>query len=333
MNTNNFKIENNGIISILPKGRMRQNIIKRIIESNKDKKIMLWQNWDIYYPCERLHLNLMTDLKALILDSSDFDLLIIDCFVEWCNTSETIEFLKYIKKSNYIKNKKIVIFFNTRKEKSETGNNISLNDFKVYKDIILEISNEIYLFNKKEDFFIYKLQDKEGAILSYWDCRGYNTLYRVDLVDKSKFILSTELYSFLKYELFFSFSNIKYFVDEKNLILTKELQDLANYFEEKDFKVAIINAESLCNEYLDSISKKIDKNDLIDNYQEYEALIIYDLQFLQQKDNCAEYVYKLIEAFYKSDRKIILLSTCDINDKTKEFLDNFYTNIEKYIVE
>ena len=165
---NNFKIENNGITSIITKGHIKGSIVNKIVSENSNKKITIWQNNGYYYPCDRVQLTMATDLFELIKENNNWDILIIDSFVEWCNSKEIIDFLIYLKNSKEYENKSIIIFFKTKRINVSYEKNVSIDEFSIFRDIIQKISNEIFLFNKTDELWIYKLQDVKGNILSLW---------------------------------------------------------------------------------------------------------------------------------------------------------------------
>lgn len=333
MNTNNFKIENNGITSIMVKGYVRNSIVSKLIEANKGQRITIWQNTDMYFPCDRLLLNMGTDLKDLFLHSHDFDLLIIKSFVEWCNTKEVIEFLQYLKSSNIARDKKIVVLFNTKRDGKFIDGEITFDDFKIYKSVIEEVSEEIYLFNKV-DFQIYKLQDKTGKELTLWK-DSYSTLNRIanDSDKKICYISSVNLTKYIVNEIDVGRVDVYYYKDADSLYQIKELDYAKQFFNEKGSKVECLSAESLVNDYLNSFSQNISQEELIKKYNENDGLIIYDFQFLKGKENCIKFIYDLIESFYEKDKQLQIISNCDIEEIKEGMIYRFYERTKKFIIE
>ena len=333
MNINNLKLDKNGITSIIARGYIKGGIIDAIIGANKDKRINMWQNCDRYYPCDRLCLNMATDLRRLLLENHDFDILIIDCFVEWCNTREVIDFLKYVKDCSLTKNKKIVIFFKAKWDDKKFDDEISLEDFKVYKEIIEEVSNDIFLINK-EDTFTCKIQDKEGNTLSIWNHRGL-LLRRVEMVENEKktYIFSHDFSRFILREKCFLSSNIVCIQNKNGLFSKEEMQELGQCFAELNHGAMAISAENLINEHLSLPESVVNPSDMPEQYDEYKELLIYNFEYLKGKENSAKFVCDLIERFYQKNKPVALISQCDIRDIEYCQECSFYDQIAKYIVE
>ena len=167
MNPKTFQVKNTGLISVLSHGFSKiKFFIERVIDSNPDKKIVVFEQNDGYYDCSRMKLYYNSNLKFLINDLKDFDILIIDSFTEYANTTENIEFIKYITSCEKFRNKTFIIFFSPKDAK--IMNDVLLSQFTIYNDVIKNYSNELFLFNRL-DVGEYKLQDKQGTELSQWN--------------------------------------------------------------------------------------------------------------------------------------------------------------------
>lgn len=167
MNPKTFQVKNTGLISVLSHGFIKINFfIERVIEANPNKKIIVFEQNDSYYDCPRMKLYYNSNLYFLIDDLKDFDILIIDSFTEYANTTENIEFIKYIISCEKFRNKTFIIFFSPKGAK--VLNDVLLSQFTIYNDVIKNYSNELFLFNSL-DVGEYKLQNEQGVILSLWD--------------------------------------------------------------------------------------------------------------------------------------------------------------------
>lgn len=333
MNINDLKLDKNGITSIIARGYIKGGFIDELIGANKDKRITMWQNCDRYYLCDRLCLNMATDLRRLLLENHDFDILIIDCFVEWCNTREVVEFLKYVKDCSLTKNKKIVIFFKVKWDDKKIDDEIRLEDFKVYKEIIEKVSNDIYLINK-EDVFTYKMQDKEGNALSVWNYRC-SYLHRVEMgeSEKNTYLFPHDFSRFILEGDCFSTTNVVCLQDANGLFSKEEMQELSQCFSELNHGAMAISAENLINEHLSLPESVINPSDILEQYDEYNKLLIYNFEYLKGKENSAKFVCNLIERFYQKNKPVAIISQCDIKDIEYCPSFSFYNKIDKYIVE
>ena len=166
MNPKTFEIEGKGLISILVSGSInKSHFLDKLIKNNQQKKLVLFQPNDYYFDCVRVTMGLNTDFKKLIESFEQYDIFVIDYFAEWANSTEIIEFIEYIKNQEKYKDKTFVILFTPKDIKSR--NEMTLSRFTKFKDIIEKYSSEIYIVNRIE-FLEYKLQDKDGNILSTW---------------------------------------------------------------------------------------------------------------------------------------------------------------------
>ena len=331
MNTNNLKIENNGITSIILHGYIRHMLVEKLVKVNSDKKITIWQNADYYFPCDRCKLTMGTNLKELFIDYHDFDLLIINAFVEWCNAKEIIEFLKYIKTSPLAKDKKIVIIFSLSPSDKTSGEEIEFSDLKVFKDVIEEVSDNIYLYNRI-DYNTNKIQDTKGKILSIWKCKSLN-LFRFNLDNKTCSICANELSSYLVKIIGKMEGNAVYVKNENAVYSNQELDKACEWLNEKNYKISCVGAESLNNEYSCALSSNIDQNTLIDKYCDYDALIINDFQLLKGNEDAIKYVFNIFKKMAENDKSVIIFSSCDIEEIDQYATYNFNSCFNKYIVE
>ena len=166
MNPKTFEIEGKGLTSILVSGSInKSHFLDKLIASNQQKKLILFQSDHAFYECVRISMDIATDFKRYIDWFEKYDIFVIDFFAEWANSTETIEFIRYIKTQEKYKHKTFVMLFTP---KDTTGRDeITLSRFTKFKDIIEKKSNEIYIVNRI-DIQEYKLQDKNGNILSTW---------------------------------------------------------------------------------------------------------------------------------------------------------------------
>ncbi len=338
MNINNLKIENHGIISIITKAYIGSRIVHGIVEANLNKKIMVWEDSNEYYPCERVQLSFTTNLKGLLLDDYNFDLLIINRFAEWCNTKETIEFLKYIKKCEFLKNKSIVILFSPKKDIKLNEREVKFDDCKIFKDVIQEVSDTIYLFNRNEDYLTCKLQDKNGNILSNWGNIRL-TMFRVDNCN-NRFIPAYNLPKFIGEQLYGSYTKIFFFKSLFNTYKSNRIKEVCDFLINKQFNAKYLNAEELINEYLNSFEMGEDQSNLLNKYNQYDVVFIDDFQLLKGKIDYIKYVHDIIENLYKNNKYVIIISECELEDIKCELEDikiglsySFYDKTNKYIIE
>lgn len=129
------------ITSIITHGIKRQHIIPNLLGQFSNKRVMIWQKSEAYFPCNRCTLYYGTDLKYM-LDwcLSDFDVLIVNSFVEHANSQETKEFIKLVATDEKYKNKQFIFMF-TKAPESEK---LKLEHFKNYKDTIEKYSDSIF---------------------------------------------------------------------------------------------------------------------------------------------------------------------------------------------
>lgn len=151
------------ITSILTTGIVRNCVIPNII-GQFDGRVMLWQNSDIYYPCNRIQLYYGTSLKYLYnLYKDDFDVLVVNPLIDGFNSKETIEFVEYIKNEN--PNKKFIFIF----KPSNYAKELNLDAYKNYKDIIEKCSNDIFIL-KRIDHFTAELQNLKTKQTDKYEC-------------------------------------------------------------------------------------------------------------------------------------------------------------------
>ena len=144
---NQFKIT-----SILVNGYYTNYLTASLIEQFKNKKVMLWQDKNLYHSCKRFQLLFGHDLIFLLKDFADeFDVLIIDKFRDRVSSQETINFIKTVAQMNKMKDKQFIFLFS----RVTTSKNTQISDFENLKDAILEYSDNIYTFYRSSKLCVY----------------------------------------------------------------------------------------------------------------------------------------------------------------------------------
>lgn len=85
--------------------------------------------------------------------------------------------------------------------------------------------------------------------------------------------------------------------------------------------------------YLNSFATGEEKNNLLNKYKQYDVVFIDDFQLLKGEINSIKCIYDVIENLYKSDKSVIIISKCDIEDIKIDLVYSFYYKISKYIIE
>ena len=85
--------------------------------------------------------------------------------------------------------------------------------------------------------------------------------------------------------------------------------------------------------YLNSFATGEEKNNLLNKYKQYDVVFIDDFQLLKGEINLIKCIYDVIENLYKSDKSVIIISKCDIEDIKIDLVYSFYYKISKYIIE
>ena len=149
---NEFKIT-----SILVKGYYVNYLTASLVEQFKEKKVLLWQDKNLYHSCKRLQLLFGHDLIFLLEEFADeFDVLIIDKFRDNISSQDTINFIKTVSKMEKMKDKQFIFLIS-----ATTDNDITIFDLQNLKDVVLECSDNIYTFNRvKKSLFENKYQLK-----------------------------------------------------------------------------------------------------------------------------------------------------------------------------
>ena len=155
------------ITSIITQGYKRNYLTPNLIEQFSNKRILLWQRHSEYFPCKRFELYYGVDLKECIKEQiNDFDVLIINSFVEWCNSKETIEFVKFLYEMEEMDNKQVILIFSCKYVENKKSQ--SLKDFKNYNGVIKEVSNQIYSFKEGKVFGEYLMEDYSTGEVTAW---------------------------------------------------------------------------------------------------------------------------------------------------------------------
>lgn len=165
---NNFKI-----ISIITEGFKRHSLVGYLVDLYKDDRVMLLQNDGMYYPCKRDQMYYGIDLNKW-LDSKidDFDILIINNFVEHANSKETIDFIEKISQIDKMKNKKVILFFTKRSE--NCLQEITIEEFTIYREIIEKFSTFIYQFKNSKEIRTYLLENLTTGEITRLKSTYYN---------------------------------------------------------------------------------------------------------------------------------------------------------------
>lgn len=144
---NEFKIT-----SILVNGFYTDYLTASLIEQFKNKRVMLWQDKNLYHSCKRFQLLFGHDLIFLLEHFADeFDVLIVDKIRDKINPEGTINFIKAVTQMDKMKDKQFIFLFSRVSRKD----NAQISDFENLKDVILEYSDNIYTFYRTSKFCVY----------------------------------------------------------------------------------------------------------------------------------------------------------------------------------